>query len=472
MHLVISIALLCAIIGYEGWRRVTNQPFGLLSVANLIFALNYCVSPLLLAWAPGTEFAVGPYGTPLFILPIVEMLKLDPEVYVTASMVTVFAYLLMVGAYLTTQRFTAYRPLDASHLPTQWLSLAGLALGLMAIAALLSYSSNFRDINIEEFTVHTIPDFAGDSLGLLKMMKLGMFMRERQITMPWGFSQIIVMLGVPALFFLSTVGLRIKGMKGAVFLIAALMVWLAVVIRTYHIAGRMELAIALVMIPLAVLLNLRNKNLAALGVLVLMAFGMFIGLARHEFFSEPGQTLTHMMSVFASDFVGSVLYMVNEFAFPYPISVMVVQIVPQTVEYRYFIDLPLSILYMLPSLGGEDTWPEMISHIHLRVLQERATLALKEPYDLLSFGYYSWGVIGVGIVFVAMGTLLALFDKWLVPGTGWMAQCLRAAWMMYLPFRIMYADPYTAMKTGFGLIVGTIMVLVMVWLLRRRMMMA
>ena len=54
-----------------------------------------------------------------------------------------------------------------------------------------------------------------------------------------------------------------------------------------------------------------------------------------------------------------------------------------------------------------------------------------------------------------------------MPGAGWLVQCLRAAWMMFLPLRIMYADPYTSIKSGFGLIVGTVVLVTCVWLLKR-----
>jgi len=461
-HLVISILLLCIIIGFEGWRRVSNQPLGLLSVANLIFALNYCVSPLLLAFVPGSGFETGPFGQPLFMLPIVDDMTLKSASYTQAILVAFFAYAALVIVYMGVERRLTFRSLQQQDIPIRWLMMCGVGLGVVAISALLLYSGNFKQINLLGEHQYSTRNLFDDGFGLIKMMKLGMLVRADKLAVQWGFLQIIVMLGVPALIMLSAVGLRLKGIWRAVFLSLATVVWTAVVMRTYHAAGRMELGVVVALIPLAMLLSLRSKKVMALGVLGLFLFGMFIGLARHDFFPDPRQTLDIMTLALVDQFGRSLLFMANEFAFPFPVVAHTLEIVPGDVAYRYFVDIPLAMLYMLPSIGGADTWPEMISDIHARSVSGML------PYDLISFGIYSAGIVGVGIVFSVMGALLAVFDTWLMPGGGWLVQCFRAAWMMYLPFRIMYADPYTSMKTGFGLIVGTFLILGMTWLAKRR----
>jgi len=461
-HLIISAALLCAIVGFESWRRIQGQPFGLLSVANMVFTLNYCVSPMLLAFAPGTDFATGPYGRPLFMLQVVESLELTESSYLNASMLSVLAYGGMIGTYLGVSRFTKPTPLQVDGIPLRWLISTGLILGSVAIVALLIYSSQFPAMFIGTHSPYHSELYQYDPTGIYKMMKLGNIIRGNVREVSWGFLQIIIMLGVPALIMLSAAGLRVAGRQRVILIALAVVVWMVVFARTYHAAGRMELAISVALIPLAIVLSMRNQRQAFLGVVALFVFGMFVGLAKHSFFGQPLDTAMIMLDAQVIQFGRSALYMANEFAFPFPIVAHTLETGAESIGYRYFVDIPLAMLYMLPSLGGVDTWPEMISHIHERLVP------LMLPYDLVSFGYYSLGWGGIAIVFAAMGGLLAVFDKWLTPGTGWLVQCLRASWMMYLPFRIMYADPYTSMKTGFGLIVGTFLILGMAWLSKRR----
>ena len=91
------------------------------------------------------------------------------------------------------------------------------------------------------------------------------------------------------------------------------------------------------------------------------------------------------------------------------------------------------------------------------------------PVDLFSFGYYSLGTIGVLITFAAFGALLAMFDGWLTESTGWLGQALRAVWLFYLPFRLLYADPYATLQSGFGLITGTLAIIALaLWAAWRR----
>jgi len=467
VYVFISIVFLCVIVGFEGWRRVSGYPIGLLSVANLIFALNFFVSPLLLAYVPGTDYAIGPFGQVLFILPIVKELALSSESYTQTAVIAFSAYVLMVGVYLLVEKRLHIRPLYTKDIPVRWLAVGGIVLATITVVALLKYSSNFNNENIGGQYQFLVEQYLGqggidDGFGLVKMLKLGILARSDRLDIQWGFLQIVVMLGVPGFIMLSSAGLRLKGVWRGVLLALAVISWAAVVMRTYHAAGRMEFGIVMSLVPLAVVLSSRSRITVLIGVFGLFVFGMFIGLASHAFFPDPGQVSVAMVQALGQQFGRSVLYMANEFAFPFPVVANTLVVVPEVIGYRYFIDIPLAALYMLPNLGSVDAWPEMISHIHERIVP------MLLPYDLISFGYYSGGVIGVGLVFVAMGALLALFDAWLRPGTGWLVQCLRAAWMMYLPFRIMYADPYTSMKTGFGLIVGTILILGMVELAKRR----
>jgi len=458
--LYIATVLLFSIVSFEGWRRWTGQPFGMLTIANGVFALNFCVSPILLTVLPGSEFENGPFGAQLFMLTIMKLLNLDGAAYLWASLVTVFAYALMVGTYMAVARFKRPQPLNGDTIPAAWLTLVGLALSVVAVAALLVYSAQFKDLLYGGAMYRTTALPEGD-FGLIKMLKVGMLVRGGKLDITRGYLQIIVMLGVPAVMLLSASALRHHGIKRWLIFSVVTIVWLTVLARVYHASGRMELTVFLAFVPLAVLLGVRSTKAVMIGGGVLLIFGLFMVLARHEFFPQPGQTASVMINALAFNSGRSVLFLFNEFAFPFPVAAHTLSLAEDAVGYRYFVDLPLAMLYMLPSIGGVDVWPEMISHIHNRIVP------LQLPYDLVSFGYYSLGFAGVGLVFMAIGAAFAVMDAWLAQGKGWLSRVLLAAWMMFLPFRIMYADPYTSMKTGFGLIVGTVLVVVMAYLAKR-----
>lgn len=459
-HLFVSSALLAGIVAFELWRRMKGEPFGMLSVANAVFALNYCVSPIMLGVLPGSGLETGPFGQTLFMLTIVGELGLDSNAYLSGAFLTVLAYGVMVGAYRVVSRMFVPAPLRDERIPTSWLILGGGGLGLVAIAALLIYSAQFNALSFPESeNYHTVLT-AFDPFGLIKMMKFGGLVRNGMLDVSRGYLQIVVMVGLPGLILLGAAALREKGVRRWGLFAASFVLWLAVLVRVYHASGRMELTVFLAIVPVAVMLGTRSRKALVLGGAVLVVFGLFMSLARQEFFPQPAQGVIVMAEALGRNGVRSVLLLVNEFAFPFPVAAHTYATAPESVGgYRFFMDLPLALAYMLP--GGGD-WPEMISHIHNR------TVPLLLPYDLVSFGIYNAGVAGVVVVFAAFGILLALIDGWLGRAHGWLARALCAAWMLYLPFRIMYADPYTAMKTGFGLIVGTAVVLVLVILANRR----
>lgn len=461
LSFIIAVILLGVILSFEGWRRWTGKPLSALTVANIVFALNYCVSPIMLTILPGTDLSTGPFGDKLYILEIADLLKLDTNAYLNASMVSVYAYGVMVVAYLLMMKVKRPHALDANAISGQQLAIYGLVFGMISVTALLLYSHQFQAMDFSGSEQYETANLITDPFGIVKMMKSGNMVRGGNLHVSWGFLQIIVMLGVPAVIMLSASALRLHGVVRVLLILVALVVWLGVLSRAYHAAGRMELTVIIAIVPLAIVLGVRSIKAMLAGGGGLFVFGLFMVLAGHDFFPQPGKSAVIMAEALVLDTGRVVLFLCNEFAFPFLVSAHTINITPEVVGYRYFADVPLAILYMLPSFGGVDAWPEMISHIHERIVP------LLLPYDLISFGYYSAGALGIFAVFAILGILLAVIDAWLVSEKGWLGRILLAAWMMYLPFRIMYADPYTSMKTGFGLIVGTVVVVMMVWMAKR-----
>ncbi|MBL4613476.1 MAG: hypothetical protein JKY27_01180 [Magnetovibrio sp.] len=448
----ISGALLLWIVGFEAYRRMTMQPFSMLSMVHLLFVLGYCIPPFWIYFVMGTSLETGPYYEhALFIIPFYQQLDFANEVYRSASLHAVLLYVIMMFGYWAIGRLKVWTsPRNFDRIPRSWIVLCGVVLGALSLVALVVYAAQFGS--------------------LTGMIEAGREIRAGRMDVRWGFLQIIVLLGIPATIFLSAAGSKMSGKMRVLMWTLAALVWWFVALRAYHSAGRLTIFTFLAFMPLGVIFYLGFKNRWAVsGFAMLLITGLFVAAAPQILFSSVGAGFQETLSALSTKGGQSILYILNEFAFPYLVSARTPMIAPDVISYRYFVDIPLTGAYMLPSLSGTDTWPPLISHLHQATLTGFSPRALQlMPIDLVSFGYYNLGTLGVAITGLVFGGLISAFEKWLSPGSGLLAQLLRAAWMLYIPFLVLYAAPYTMVKAGFGLIVGTVLVLVMVWLSRFR----
>jgi hypothetical protein len=121
------------------------------------------------------------------------------------------------------------------------------------------------------------------------------------------------------------------------------------------------------------------------------------------------------------------------------------------VELRWFYDLPLAVAYLVPKrLLGLSLDP------NITVLSSTSLGATAGvPVDLVSFGYYSAGLVGAMVVVFGFGCILAIFEVLARRSQDRLGATLRAAWLMFLPFRLVYGDPVLYIIPGFWLIVTT-----------------
>ena len=397
--LIIAAVLLLGIAAFEGWRRRERQPFGLLSVANVVFVLNYCVPPFFIAFIGGTDLEVSPFGTAqsdmrLYLFPLMEKVGLSEDAYGWAGLFAVYGYVTMLGGYASMTRFARKNvlPLRSAEVPLGFLLSAGLLLGGLAVAALLLFSHQFH--GFAHFLKHDpqLSLYQSDPTGLWLMMKLGAYVRGDIISVSRGYLQIVVLLGLPGVMFLSAAAFKAKNAMRWVIGFAAVCVWLVVLTRMFYAAGRLEFVTFVAIFPLAAVFMMRSRLAVLVIAVPLVVFVFFMAVLGKDFFQFPAERLADLFDVMFVKTGQSILFILNEFSFPYVISANTIQIVPEEVGYRYFIDLPLAALYLLPSFGGADTWPRMISHIHLEMLPLM-------PIDLVSFGYYALGAVGVGLSF-------------------------------------------------------------------------
>ncbi len=440
------MVLMAVVEGLNFWRtrRIT-----FLTAAHALIAAAYCLPPFLVAFLPGTPWATGPrgavdpnpWGIRLYLLDLADHLRLPEGAYITTGVILIGAYVALLAGY-GAARSLPVRAFSGFRIPVGYLATCGAALGVIALAAMSVYASQYDDIS--------------------NLIDMGIHVRTGNFPAKWGYLQVLSQIAFPAFLILIGAAIRMRGGMRILVLLLAAAVWYAGFLRVFHVGGRLELCAFLITPFLAAMFLMRSKTAAILIMLCIAVVGLFVANLPHTFSRDPlgiGMATIHQMG---TDLINHILFIIADFGFPHIAAAHTVTATPDPIPFRYFIDLPLGLAYMLPNFSGVETLPPMILSLHVKMLPWI-------PVDLFSFGYYSLGTAGVLITFAAFGAVLALFDGWLTESADWLGQALRAAWLFYLPFRLLYADPYAVLQSGFGLITGTILVATLVlWTAWRR----
>ncbi|MEQ8229006.1 MAG: hypothetical protein RIA64_13045 [Rhodospirillales bacterium] len=444
--LILSSVLIALIIIVEGinFRRTRRITF--LTAAHVLIAIGYCLPPFLILLLPETSWDrtsnsgidPNPWGIRLYLLDLAEYLRLPRGAYIEKGIILLGAYAVMLAGYFLGAKI-APRPMASRLIPAHGAAGVGLALGAVTIAAIVIYASQF--LNLEHF------------------LTMGRHIRSGNYSARWGYLQVLTQIGFPAFLLLVAAAIGAPKPWRAVLIVFAAIIWLATVARLMHVGGRLEFGGFILTPILAVLFLAQSKRLASLIAVGAVLAALVIANFPHDFGLGPLHAVASTLANILSDIGRHVLFVVSEFGFPHIAAAHTLTVAPDQIPFRYFVDIPLGLLYMLPNFSGIETLPPMILSLHVQLLPWI-------PVDMFSFGYYSLGTVGVLLVFAAFGVILALFDGWLTESTGWLGQALRAAWLFYLPFRLFYTDPYATLQSGFGLITGTVIITGLTWVVK------
>lgn len=440
---LMAVMTMVEVLHFRHVRRVT-----FLTAAHVLIAVAYCLPPFLITWLPGTPWAAGlngpnnpnPWGIRLYILDLADALRLPPSAPLTVTIILFGAYALLLVGYFLARRVPV-RPLMSAAVQPAPLLVAGGTLAVLAAAAFAVYASQFGSV--------------------AELIRRGWLIRSGLMEAQRGYLQVLTQIGFPAFLFLAAAAQRWTGWRRVAIAAGAGAVWAVVVLRFLHVGGRLDMGAFLLPPLLAAIFLLPSRRLAVAALAGFGGLALILVNLPHNIFYMPARFLPRVLSAFYDKFLDRLFYLLAEFAFPYVAAAHTLIVAGVVIPYRYFVDIPLGALYMLPNFSGVETLPPMILNLHVELLPWI-------PVDLFSFGYYSLGTVGVLITFAAFGAVLAVFDGWLTFSTGWLGQAFRAAWLFYLPFRLLYADPYAAAQSGFGLITGTLVLLgLSLWAERR-----
>jgi len=230
-------------------------------------------------------------------------------------------------------------------------------------------------------------------------------------------------------------------------------------IHLYHAAGRLVFVAYVATFPLAAMAQRARwswRAFVSLGVggLAIILFGKPLFSPR-----QAAEALASRWEAVGNDASRAITDVVIEFSFPYVTLANTTLTVPQESPYRLFVDLPLAAQYLVPQRVFGVTHAPMVSMVNTDLLTDGGSGTV--PVDILSFGYFSAGVVGVVFVTLLLGFLFGLSETLFQGSTG---SVFRVSLALFLGFRVMYGDPSLAMQGGFYLILtaGLLVVLMFV----------
>jgi hypothetical protein len=141
--------------------------------------------------------------------------------------------------------------------------------------------------------------------------------------------------------------------------------------------------------------------------------------------------------------------LVLEFSFPWINVANYIALTPEQISFRWFQDVPLGIMYLLPKQLLDIQLPPPINVIYNEVISAPI------PTDIVSFGYVSAGLAGVIVMGVVYGLAIRLAETVFSDKSSRISCLLRAAWLLMLGSQVMYGSPYHFFLGAFSLSLGT-----------------
>lgn len=439
MQYLISLLIVLSMAFIEGHRIRTGEKINFLSAFNALFLVNFAIPPLMFAYVTPRLASIDPGGT-LWIYPLMNKMGVDALDFMSASVWSLVSYAIISATYLALKKpAPALRLPDAKDIPNSWLVAVMAAFAIIAIVASAIYVDSVGGIqNATRFNA----SFRNDKINATILIQRGV------PTTQYLFLIYFSLFIVPAFIFATAQVVNKRHQYSP--LIIATIFWVLSIAVLVQRAGRLDIALFIMLLPMALYFRFPLKGTHIAGAIVFFAI-IFYALAMVGdtlFFRGSSIAISNLLS--SSPNIPLFMAMVlQEFSFPYMVLAHTVNSVPEIIEYRYFYDYVLAIQYMVPNLGAADQLPPTANMINGRLF------GLPIPMDLLSHGMVYLGGAGLVIISIVFGGLLRLADNVFDPDRGWLYCLFRAWWMLYLPFRLMYGDPLNSMKSGFDLFAGT-----------------
>lgn len=428
----ISIAWFVAVIGYEIRRERACYPVDFLSLTNVIILLAFVIPPLGFLYVDAYELSVRnlfngtfePKGISLYV----TMMALASHVLI------VLIYEGMKRLPFVQKRIVGSFDRVSHSLTSQDITLVVIVLSVVGGIAFALYASSLG--------------------GWQKMWDFSHHIRSNKVQAQFGFFKIIAMLLVPAFYLAFASTLEQRGGLKPLWGLLSLFLGIVAFLLLYHDGSRLFLMI-FILTPVLAYFAGKERGFYKF-------FPLIIGiiLAYYLFGDSVFKTIFLDSEFKVPTFNSEVLFvkisgLLSEFSFPFFVLAEYIDRVPDTIAYRGVSDVINGFIILLPSvLVGPD--PQYIFDIN------RSIFDAPIPIDALSFGYAAFGLIGTAIVVALFGGLIALCDMFFANAQRPFQIIIRTAFMLQIPWLIMYGDPVNAVKRVFATSVAFVLIMMFV----------
>src|SRR4029078_4781783 len=349
-----------------------------LTGVSLLYFICYCVVPIYIQSLQDTDLGFWNW---IFRLPF------SASEYVSASLLSIIGYLAIIAGY------HAADDKAARHLGTQfktWIIPETLKVVIASTFGVLGLVSLFI--------------YAGEVGGFAIMVQaVGFFRNQTEAYSDLGFFiKIAPFTSLSSYLFWDLLASTTRTLGKEAFSFCFVVTFVSSLLILYSMGVRVQFVFYLLTFVLYASvrrgrLPLPHVFTATVVFMLVILFGKEI--INYNVYLSDDIIGTAWEDISTDPFVG-VRKLLIEFAFPYVSLSYLVQMVPDNISYRWFIDIPLGVAYLLPKpLLGLDL-PATITMIY----DEQLNVPI--PIDLLSFGYTSLGVIGTILVCLVFGVLL------------------------------------------------------------------
>jgi len=433
MIVTLSVVLGLLIVGVEGLRPPPKGHIDFLRATSAVYFICFVVLPLYLQIDHLQTLRGGEWSW------LLKRPFDDPAFAYAIALALVGYGCIILGFYLGSGFRSGKRGGQAENPGTRmvWRSpelvLVGGLLGLAGLICLVVYTKSIG------------------GLGPLILQAALFRSATPPVVTPFAFLKTLAPMVIAGTFLIHSVRARNRlegqapryGVAFYTFLVASLLV-------LFHQAGRFPLAAFLLTFPLAQVIRTGRVRAAVVAggsavILAILLFGKQLFQA-----ALTGTAVSDQWALVGQNVLAPVRLLMVEFAFPVATLANATVEVPAVIPFRWFFDVPLALVYLIPQrlLGVvHDPTVSMVNTGRFAILGGVV------PVDLVSFGYFSAGILGVVMVLVAFGGVLAWLGR-LLPATKDPVDCvLRAAWILFVALRVMYGDPQLIWPGGLHLLI-------------------
>ncbi|KKB35462.1 hypothetical protein [Bacillus thermotolerans] len=398
-------------------RRIFNS----LSVVNITFAVCYALTPMLLmVFRENIELALWMKKNPL-----------TEKYYLIASIFSLIGYVFLVLSYLISRRVK----MD---------SLSNFQWNKIRMDKVFILNNIFGLIGLSSLMILII-----EAGGVLEYLQVGIIIRNAdQAVLEYGFlTNIVTVLAYCAFLayglFLDSKSSRYKRINFVLFILYASTALLVL----FNRAGRLSLILFFITFIIIRLLKTKKLYIKSLALIMITFY----------FFTVFGKRIFHyfVLDDFALPEVSlfeSLQRILLDFSFPFFTLANAIKYSFFDGVPRLFIDFYIGIFNLIPnSLISKFGMDKLTTETELNTASFGGLSGI--PVDFLSLGYYSFGLAGILITCIILGSSLAILEKIFANIDTNLAYIFYFRIIVFIALFIPYAGPTNLFKNNFMFII-------------------